>query len=276
MTYKTIKPLNGWVLVDASTENMYQGTTSLVLLRPDGVRSLRGTVVAVSEDITEVAVGDLVWYQVGSGHTAQKAPIDGHPTLVVIPVNRDVSLVEIINRLQRMKDDGQDVSAHERAVLGVSQDRGDVVWRTGRRGCGIFAREVDGQLVPINKHSVVQLGETSLLLRAQEVHPTLLATTDPTLPQRSVSWAIRPSSVTAIRVRISGAPSCDVRVLIVVSPVADIPRFHSQAHRRSLAIEKVIIILLNDVKSRALASAQHVAARLQRRDTRELDCCARR
>jgi hypothetical protein len=92
------KPLNGWVIIKAPTDNLYQGKMQLVLHSSNGIRSLRGTVVELSDDITEVAVGDEVWYQVGSGHASQSAPLGPDEDLVVVPINRDVSAVEKIGR----------------------------------------------------------------------------------------------------------------------------------------------------------------------------------
>lgn len=177
------KPLNGWVIVKAPTDNLYQGKTQLVLNNSNGIRSLRGTVVEISDDITEVVVGDEVWYQVGSGHSGQTAPLGPDNDLVVIPINRNVSAVEILNHLQKRKDAGQDVSAAEKALLNVSQHRGGVVWNTSRRGCGIFAKAVGDDVVPITGHTTLRLPEQGRLMGAVEQHPVVVASTDPDIQQ---------------------------------------------------------------------------------------------
>jgi len=179
-----IKPLNGWVVVKIPTDNMYQGKAKLYLARADGVRSLRGTVVAVSEDAAEVAIGDEVWYQVGSAHKGQTGgiPLPGHEDFAVLPISRDVSLVEALNRMDRLKAAGIDVTETERALYDVSQHRGDVVWKTGRRGMGIFAKQVGEDIVPLERHSLIQLPEKDYSLdQSGQKHPTLLRTTDPAL-----------------------------------------------------------------------------------------------
>lgn len=180
------KPLNGWVIIKAPTDNLYQGKMQLVLHSSNGIRSLRGTVVELSDDITEVAAGDEVWYQVGSGHASQTAPLGPDEDLVVVPINRDVSAVEILNHLQKRKDAGQDVSVAEQALLNVSQHRGGVIWNTKRRGCGIFAKAVGDDVVPIDGHTTLRLPEVDKSLsawRKQDGHPTVVASTDPDIQQ---------------------------------------------------------------------------------------------